>query len=151
MICLSCGKDTDNPRFCSRSCAATYNNHSSPKRRKHCRHCGLRIHGRRTVCDSCNPSYVDWSTVTIRTMTAKRAYQVHSRIRELARKIYRDSEKPKCCIICGYSIHYEVCHITAIQDFPLDTLISKVNSLDNLIALCPNHHWEFDHATLRLP
>jgi hypothetical protein len=25
-----------------------------------------------------------------------------------------------------------------------------VNSLDNLVGLCPNHHWEFDHGLLQL-
>jgi predicted restriction endonuclease len=25
-----------------------------------------------------------------------------------------------------------------------------VNSLDNLLGLCPNCHWEFDHGLLRL-
>jgi predicted restriction endonuclease len=25
-----------------------------------------------------------------------------------------------------------------------------VNSLDNLVGLCPNHHWEFDHGLPQL-
>jgi hypothetical protein len=25
-----------------------------------------------------------------------------------------------------------------------------VNSLDNLVGLCPNCHWEFDHGLLQL-
>lgn len=45
-ICLNCGCEHDKPKFCSRSCAATYNNKKSPKRRRtawkdaECQHCG---------------------------------------------------------------------------------------------------------------
>ena len=31
-----------------------------------------------------------------------------------------------------------------------DQLISEINNIDNLIALCPNHHWEFDHSQLNI-
>jgi predicted restriction endonuclease len=79
-----------------------------------------------------------------------RAYQINSRIRELARNIYRQSDKPKQCLICGYYLHYEVCHIKSISDFSPDTPISIVNDLSNLIALCPNHHWELDNGHLTL-
>lgn len=48
---------------------------------------------------------------------------------------------------CTYDKHVQVCHKRAISDFPLDTPLSVVNSLDNLIVLCPNHHWEFDHPS----
>jgi len=33
-FCLTCGKSTQNPKFCSRSCSAVTNNKISPKRRK---------------------------------------------------------------------------------------------------------------------
>lgn len=33
MICENCGTDTNNPKFCSRSCAAKYNNVMYPKRK----------------------------------------------------------------------------------------------------------------------
>lgn len=34
MICLQCGRETNNPKFCSKSCAASYNNPLYPKRVK---------------------------------------------------------------------------------------------------------------------
>lgn len=71
-------------------------------------------------------------------------------IRKHARKVYERSDKPKCCAICGYKHYYEVCHLRAVSDFPDDTLISEINKIDNLIALCPNHHWEFDHGLLKI-
>lgn len=64
----------------------------------------------------------------------------------LARNIYRNSTRPKQCICCNYDKHYEVAHIKAVSDFDDDALISEINSEDNLIALCPNHHWEYDNT-----
>lgn len=37
-----------------------------------------------------------------------------------------------------------------MKDFAPDALLAEVNTQANLIALCPNHHWEFDHGRLNL-
>lgn len=42
------------------------------------------------------------------------------------------------------------CHIKAIKLSIKSTRISEINSLDNLIALCPNCHWEFDAGLWQL-
>ena len=52
------------------------------------------------------------------------------------------------CYICGYSKHVEVCHIKPVSSFSLDSKLSDVNHISNLIMLCPNHHWEFDNGML---
>jgi hypothetical protein len=49
------------------------------------------------------------------------------------------------CQYCGYDKHVEVCHIKPICSFSEDTLISDINSPENLMILCPNCHWEFDN------
>lgn len=54
------------------------------------------------------------------------------------------------CSNCGYSKHIQLCHIKPIKDFSDDTLLKDVNSPDNIIQLCPNCHWEFDHGLLNL-
>ena len=74
--------------------------------------------------------------------------QYHVTIRDRAKYIYRKSELPKKCIICGYDKHYHICHIKDIKDFGDDAKLSIVNVLENLVALCPTHHWEFDHDML---
>ncbi|HEX8326042.1 MAG TPA: HNH endonuclease signature motif containing protein [Hymenobacter sp.] len=61
---------------------------------------------------------------------------------------YRKSSRPKQCAICGYAVHYEVCHIKPISGFRATDSVADVNELANLVALCPNHHWEFDHGRL---
>lgn len=66
-------------------------------------------------------------------------------IRRHAVKTYELSDKKKACNICGYDKHYEIAHIQAVSDFSDDAKIEDINSIDNLIALCPNCHWEFDN------
>lgn len=69
-----------------------------------------------------------------------------SQIQKHARKVYADSDKPKECCVCGYDKHYEVAHIKAVSEFDDEVLVSEINDIDNLIALCPNHHWEYDNT-----
>ena len=71
-------------------------------------------------------------------------------IRKGAEKVFSESGKPLVCAVCGYDHHVEIAHIRSVSDFPGDALISDINSEDNLIALCPNHHWEYDHGILKL-
>lgn len=73
-----------------------------------------------------------------------------STIQKHARSVYKKSDRAKCCIVCGYNKTYEVAHIKAVSDFDDDVLISEINNINNLIALCPNHHWEFDHGQLNI-
>lgn len=60
-----------------------------------------------------------------------------------ALKIYNASNRPKTCHICGYD-HIQICHIKDVADFPDDATIAEINDPSNLIALCANHHREFD-------
>lgn len=68
----------------------------------------------------------------------------------LVRARARAASPESPCQNCGYDKHTEVCHIKDISTFSEDTLISVVNSPDNLVRLCPNCHWEFDHGRLEL-
>ena len=67
-----------------------------------------------------------------------------------ARLVFIRSNKDKCCIKCGYEKHIEVCHVKGVSEFSDNTIISEINNIDNLIALCPNHHWEFDNMLIDL-
>jgi hypothetical protein len=154
MKCLNCGNETDNPKFCTSSCAARYNNRVYPKRTRQrffCAACGAETSYRRRYCKDCDPTKPqDFSNVTIAEIRVRAHYQANAWIRKLARRAYFGSDKPKSCYRCGYSKHFEVCHVRAIQEFPDDTPMFIVNSLENLIALCQNCHWEFDHGLLSL-
>ncbi len=60
------------------------------------------------------------------------------------------SNRPRVCHNCGYDKHVEICHIRAIGDFPDETPVSVVSGIENLVALCPNCHWEFDRGLLKI-
>jgi len=147
-----CTKLTTNPIFCSRSCSVSHNNRINPKRKPEhkCVKCKNPITAHRKYCDSCKPHRNDWSTVTIDEIQCRESYQKSAPIRHRARKAYRESNLPKCCAICKYDKHYEVCHRKPISDFDPSTLVSIINDISNLIGLCPNHHWELDNGLLTI-
>jgi len=67
-----------------------------------------------------------------------------------ARKVFKNSGKPYSCLICGYTNHTEVCHIREVSGFSDESFIGEINDINNLMALCPNHHWEFDNDLLEI-
>lgn len=73
-----------------------------------------------------------------------------SYIQKTAREFFFKENKCPKCYVCGYDKHVEVAHIKSVSSFSDETLISEINSKDNLIGLCPNHHWEYDNGILDL-
>jgi hypothetical protein len=153
----TCTSLTENPSFCSRSCSVTVTNSNSPKLKRkisNCIRCGKELprvkpYKKRVVCfPDCLPTYRDWNGVTLNDFVVKRRYQIHSRIRTLARANYIKAGLPLECKVCRYNTHVDICHIKAIKDHPLITEINVVNDVSNLVALCKNHHWEFDNNLL---
>lgn len=155
--CAYCKKLTTNQKFCSSSCAASVNNKLRPKRRllpHYCTGCNTAIprqshHTRRRWCPACHEANATTSK-TKAWFKNKYAFQYAAQIRNSARRILRKAELAGSCSVCGYTKHTEVCHKKPINKFPDNTLISKINDLQNLVGLCPNCHWEFDHGLTKL-
>jgi RNA polymerase-binding transcription factor DksA len=163
VICLSCGKpipvrdgqkvsDVKVKRFCNQQCNALF--HASKRVRKvlHdiCRSCGKEIPRKRRpsgqtlkreVCDDCRASRLTKADIFSRNTPSSS----HSVIRSHARAVYLKTHPKLVCEVCSYSRHAEVCHKKPVKDFPPETKLTKINAANNLVALCPNHHWEFDH------
>lgn len=145
----SCGGETRNPRFCSRSCAATVNNRGkqrNPRRDHPCPRCATaQAPPNRKYCSRCWKEIAAENTQrNLSSVHSAASYQRSATIRRHARRVYAESGKQQMCAICGYDRHIEVCRIRAINSWPLDTPIAVINDPVNLVALCPNHHWEFD-------
>jgi DNA-directed RNA polymerase subunit M/transcription elongation factor TFIIS len=129
-------------KFCCSNCAAIYNNKKripkvkpkSVKVKKKIIRTGL-LH-----------------TNTKEELFSKRLnYQsARSGIRRHAAITFDDSNTPKVCAICGYSLHIQIAHIKSVASFQPTSTIGEINHINNLIALCPNHHWEFDNGLLSL-
>lgn len=161
--CLLCGKETSNPKFCSKSCSAKSNNRT-PKRKlsRTCSKCSNLIRNwRSTLCEEHfqneqmnksdfikNLTIADYSNRDSVKHLHKSSQFAH--IRGLNRTWNKELTKLPCKI-CGYSKHVELAHIKAISSFPETAKLSEVNSKDNVVQLCPNCHWEFDNNLLELP
>lgn len=162
--CLHCQKETKNAKCCSQSCWGKCLPHRAKKKPVSCITCGIQIsekYKRKKFCDKCRKQPMrdcgklnDWSQITFNTLLSHNPsiFHVHNRIRQAARnKIFpkrKNASHVKVCEYCGYNRTVEVCHIKPIASFSRDEPISSINSLDNLICLCPNCHWEFDNGLL---
>lgn len=155
MLCPVCKKEHKNPKFCSRSCSATYANSMTPKRKLEgtCKTCKKPAPAAWTYCKSCKYTRQimrsqDQTIEQVRELFG--AYEGHAKIRSWARTLFKKSGLPKVCKHCGYSLHVEIAHIIPVGDFDKSTPVNEVNRIDNLVPLCRNHHWEFDHGHLKL-
>jgi hypothetical protein len=166
MYCLNCKKPIKKTnKFCNNSCAATYNNTRRILKitTNKCKACGNNFNVNhkqraRVNCDNCVKSkkYIKDRYLQYREKTVKQIKHEHNaehgrpwtdRIRGYARTQHSDKSP---CVNCGYSLHTEVCHKKAISDFPDSATVAEINSDDNIVFLCRNCHWEFDHNYLQL-
>lgn len=164
-ICEFCSKPfkrkphskNDQLRFCSAKCVSFW---QAELRRvtKICNRCQTNpTTNKHGYCQDCKKSgydrrKFDWDVTTLNDLkTSYNLHQYHAKLRGMARSEFmRHNSKPKCAV-CAYELHIDVCHIIAIKDFPLTATISQVNHKNNLVALCRNHHWEFDNGYINLP
>lgn len=154
MSCRNCGKSTDNPKFCSRSCAAIATNKATPKRKPsgRCADCSEPLPTSRKRCRACNEKRSPRNK-TIGELRAKERKRkrhtswLHHEVRALNRAWNRElAQQP--CRRCGYALHVELAHRVAITEFPDDALLTEINAPPNIIPLCPNCHWELDTGLL---
>jgi hypothetical protein len=83
--------------------------------------------------------------ITIKELKASIGKRFSNIVHSDSQRTYFNSGKKAACKVCGYSKRIDVAHIKAIKEFSETALISEVNHIDNLVALCPTHHWKFDH------
>lgn len=151
--CITCNNLTQNPKFCSRSCAAKTNNKLNPKRKPEgvCKLCKIQILSNRSYCKNCYKENFSSKDLTLEEAiyTTHHRSSAYALIRTRARQKIKSKNITKC-YNCNYNKHIEVCHVKPICSFDLNTKISIINSDENLICLCPNCHWEFDNKLLSL-
>jgi hypothetical protein len=73
----------------------------------------------------------------------------HAHVRAFCRS-WNKSLTKQPCQNCGYDKHIELCHIKPVSSYPDEALIKEVNDPSNLLVLCRNCHWEFDHELISL-
>jgi len=57
---------------------------------------------------------------------------------ENMKDVYRRSDREYKCLFCDFPI-VDVCHIKKVDDFADTALMSEINSINNIICLCPLH------------
>ena len=130
-------------KFCSKSCAAKFNNMNRPKKDSH-KELEKSSVGRPS-------SFSNINNLTKKELfdSYKNYQSARSRIQKHARHVYFTEGLPKKCLCCGYDKHIEVCHLHPVSEFQNHaSIILEINNPKNLIALCPTHHWEFDNKLL---
>ena len=168
MNCVTCQeelKSRDQKKFCSKSCAAKHNNKVSPKRKStrsvQCRGCGDIVYPNKnwtlnSFCSTCREQKkhhrngVDRGERTIEEVVARKGTNKFDQVREHAYNLYKNERANPSCERCGYTKHIEICHIQSVSSFPKETKLKIVNARENVLILCPNCHWEFDHNILML-
>ena len=157
MICKLCGGEINRRpnealfdyrcrKYCSRSCANSAANRAKPKRKRKrfsCRNCGgeTEQYGR-AYCERCFQERYDNYDLQIKGEVTDPV------IRSRSRSVL--AGEPMQCRVCGYDKHVQACHKRAVSDFPETATLREINAPDNLVWLCPNHHWELDHQSLSI-
>lgn len=124
--------------FCNRNCSATFNNLKREKKIK---------------VDKPKNEKIDLIGHLTKgeIFTRYKTYQsARSAICKHARRTFNIPTKERCCKICGYSNHTDIAHVKSVASFDDAATIAQINSPENLIALCPNHHWEFDSGFIKI-
>ena len=143
--CPCCNKTfkqkESNQKYCSRKCSGLSQPKKQNPKKYYCircrKHIGTGFRNKRTTCDKCNKNIKDWSKTTLKELKNGRDInQYHARLRDLSRREYERSSKPKRCCNCGWAYHYHICHIKPVADFNENQSVAEVNHIDNLTALC---------------
>jgi hypothetical protein len=154
--------DVRKKKFCDKKCYGKYvqinvnpikfKEERDPKSRI-CKRCRINTvdSNRVKLCSKCSYEYsVLYKTKGELFSIRKNWQSARSNIQKIARSIYFKSDKPRECLICRYNTFIDVAHIKPVSEFLESALISEINSIDNLVALCKNHHWEYDHKIIKL-
>lgn len=140
--CLNCKKEHENPKFCSRSCSASYNNkgkrrNSTPNRSyntKYCVFCSKEIIGKHKHRKKfCNQKCMGLHTKLVTENKILNGEYVKP---ATIRRYLIDKHGAKC-MKCGWS---EVNPSSGKVPIVMDHIDgnSENNSLDNLRLICPN-------------
>jgi hypothetical protein len=144
--------ETKQRKFCNRSCAARHNNYlsDSPRHKPKLRICSkcsseyIKPYDNGTRCSVCR-TIPGVSSLGSRTKGNSKVQEIRNHARMIL-----FSKKARECAVCGYVLRVDCCHVRPIKSFADTALLLEINAPDNLIALCPNHHAEFDLGLLKL-
>lgn len=153
-------------RLCSNACVTRHHWSQKPSVEVFCHKCGdsigcvprsERYQRSSRYCAACDQlvqarlSKATSGRTKAELFAARKNWQsARSAIVHHAAKRFAASGRDKSCHVCGYTTHIEVAHIRPVSAFPDEAMVGEINDLSNLVALCPNHHWEFDNGLISI-
>lgn len=159
--CLFCLKEFEGDyrkKFCNHTCAGFFNSKKIYSRTYDCEKCNKSFLLKRKAvggfcpkkfCEPCSLEVLFENQTKGSLYGRRKNWQsANSTLRKHSRRVYTTSGQPQKCKICGYDKHIEISHIKSVKDYPDDAKVLEINSINNLVGLCPNHHWEFDNGRL---
>ena len=156
-VCNNCSisfkRKQENQKFCSRSCAATYNNKNRCEDnviKHYCKYCESELSTKRKYCDSVCKIIFESKTTNIGELIRYKEQNRYRAIRDKCSNLYKILGRPNECQNCGYDKNIENCHVTPIQSFQNNDYVWDCNKPSNVVFLCKNCHWEFDHNYLSI-
>jgi len=152
--CKNCGKQINvvpsklrRRNYCSHKCSNS--DFARRKMQGHCRVCLSPLPSSVKYCCECKGKSLSEGTIRD-VMYQSSGANKYGYVRYDAKRRMDNSDIERSCKSCGYDKYVHICHIRGIHSFPRNTLISEVNSPENLAYLCPNCHWELDHGELEI-
>lgn len=150
------------PCYCSRKCSniktnSRWDNYTPKNQRGICSECGNKrdVRNKTELCQKClnKKRKIQVLETTIGELRKKHKLKFgkwySAEIRNHCRNHNLNLTKLPCQK-CGYDKHVELCHIIPVNNFDDSSTIGEINNPNNLVVLCPNHHWEFDNNILSL-
>lgn len=142
MNCLQCKSETKNPKFCSKSCSATYNNSCGKYNRRSlegkCKSCKKPINSSRTYCKDCYSNNAVHMLKIPMWLSGEWRGGTNSGLSAIIRN-YLLIQSNYSCQKCGFNTLHPDDNKTILE-------INHINgngtdhSPQNLEVLCPNCH-----------
>lgn len=157
--CLNCGNEIQRMQweikkslnvFCSHKCFILFKSKNISKiENKISCECGNKKNIQAKKCKECS-LVVKTNLFFSKTKReifekSKNYFSARSTICKNARYWIKKYNFEKKCLICSYDKHVETAHIISVMKAPDAFQMKAINSKENLMYLCPNHHWEFDN------
>jgi 5-methylcytosine-specific restriction endonuclease McrA len=133
--CLKCGKETKNPKYCSRSCSASVNN------------LGVRRHGSSNFCLECGTHISSGSYCSVQH---QQDHKYNKRLEVWRNTGYVGKNTLKKYLKETYGDQCSVCGIEDWQGKPLVLELEHIDgnhenqNEDNVCLICPNCHSQTD-------
>jgi hypothetical protein len=144
MECLNCGTETSNPKFCSRSCSASYNNRGTCRngeRPSDCLCCGkkVRLSTQKFCSHRCQweysyQQYIERWLLGEETGYVGNGEQISQRVKRWLLEKHGNK-----CELCGWGEENPITKNIPLQVHHIDGNCLDC-SLKNLQLLCPNCH-----------